>query len=254
MYALTCMGIVAGYHRLLAHRSYETTRAIRITLAVLGSMAAEGAPIIWVANHRKHHRKADKEGDPHSPHLQGPGFRGAIKGLWHSHMGWLFDLRLASDPARYAPDLMRDRAMVLISNNFVGLTLLGILLTGTLYGALTGMFWGGVVRIFCLHHVTYSINSVGHYFGRRRFELDDHSRNVAWLALPSFGEGWHNNHHAFPTSARHGLRWWEFDVCALFIRALERLGLAWNVVKISPETQKAKQLQALGDKAHGFGS
>lgn len=244
MYAVAGLGISVGYHRLLAHRAFETTRPVRLALATAGAMAGQGPPIIWAAHHRKHHRVADKEGDPHSPHLDfEPGFRGTVAGIWHAHIGWLFDVGLSSDPMRFCPDLFREKAMRRISEHFVWVVLAGIVLPGILGFAvsggepaafLTGMLWGGLVRILLINHMTYAVNSIGHYFGRRRFTTTDESRNVAWLALPSFGEAWHNNHHAFPRSARHGMKWYEVDLSAVFIWSLERLRLAWKVVRIDP--------------------
>jgi stearoyl-CoA desaturase (Delta-9 desaturase) len=199
----------------------------------------------WVADHRKHHAHADEEGDPHSPHV---GHGSGLKGLWHAHAGWLLENQGQADWKRYARELYEDRGMRAISRRFPLLVLasllipfaLGWLLHGTFAGALRGLVWGGLVRIFFVHHVTWSVNSICHFFGRRRFPLDDHSTNVAWLAIPSLGESWHHNHHAFPRSASHGLRWWEIDVSGLVIRAMNRLGLAWNVVQIAPERQEQK--------------
>jgi stearoyl-CoA desaturase (delta-9 desaturase) len=221
---------------------------VRYTLAVLGSMAVQGSIIDWVADHRKHHAFTDQEGDPHSPHGHGEGLRGAFSGLWYAHMGWLIDTQGQATKRRFAPDLLEDPIMRRINNAFlplVGLTLaipagLGLLLTGTLAGALTGLLWGGLVRVFFVHHVTWSINSVCHFFGSRRFETEDESTNVFWLAIPSLGESWHHNHHAFPRAAQQGLRWWEVDISASVITLLEKLGLAWDVVRISPERQEQR--------------
>ena len=249
MYVLTGLGVTVGYHRLLTHRSFMTYKPIEYLFAVLGSMAVQGPVIAWVADHRKHHAHTDEEGDPHSPHVgHGDGLMGALRGLWFAHMGWLFDSHGRAEAERYARDLVEDPGMRFLSRNFLGVALLGLLiptglgylLDGTLKGALTGLLWGGFVRIFMLHHVTWSINSVCHFFGRRRFEVDDQSTNVLWLALPSMGESWHHNHHAFPRAAFHGLRWWEVDLTAIVIRAMRRLGLAWNVVQITPERQAQK--------------
>src|SRR3954452_13978998 len=253
MYVLTAVGITVGFHRQLTHRSFQTSKPLEYTFAVLGSMAVQGPVIGWVADHRKHHAHADEERDPHSPHVgHAPGVRGVLSGLWHAHVGWLFTHQGRAQKRRYAPDLTEDAGMRLISRNFVLLVgaslalpaLAGWLLTGRLAGALTGLLWGGLVRIFFQHHVTWSINSVCHFFGRRRFDTDDESTNVAWLALPSLGEAWHHNHHAFPRSAIHGLRWYELDPSGLAIRALRRMGLAWNVVQIAPERQRAKAAAA----------
>jgi stearoyl-CoA desaturase (delta-9 desaturase) len=249
LYALTGLGITVGFHRHFTHRSFKTTRPIRAALAILGSAAIEGPIISWVADHRKHHAFSDQPGDPHSPHVDhGSGWRGALRGLLHAHMGWLFIHTQRGAKRRYAPDLMADPLIARIDRLFLvwalgGLAaafLLGWGIGGSLAAGLTGLLWGGAVRMLVLHHVTYSINSLCHFFGRRRFETGDESRNLLWLALPSFGEAWHNNHHAFPTSAAHGLRRWEVDPSALVIRGLERLGLAWDVVRVDPARQAAK--------------
>jgi stearoyl-CoA desaturase (Delta-9 desaturase) len=255
-YTLTGLGITVGYHRLFTHRSFKTTRSVRVLLAVLGSMAVEGPVLEWVATHRKHHRFSDHPGDPHSPHVDhAPGWRGSLRGLWHAHVGWMFRGKDMANPARYAKDLLADRDLRFISRAFplwvlVGLAVpfgLGVALTGSIVGGLTGLLWGGAVRIFLLHHATFSINSLCHSFGRRPFTTRDQSRNLAWLAPLAFGEAWHNNHHAFPTSARHGLSRWELDPGAWLIAALERTHLAWDVVRISPARQQAKRRSAVAD-------
>ncbi|MGW3964187.1 acyl-CoA desaturase [Amycolatopsis sp. NPDC005003] len=249
MYLLTGLGVTVGYHRLLAHRSFRTTRAVKIALVVCGSMAGQAPPLIWTAHHRRHHRVADRPGDPHSPYDdERTGLIAALKGLWHAHMGWLFDTNLSSDPVRYCPDLARDRDIRVISRNFLPIVLAGVVLPGLLglaltasaAGMLSAALWGGPVRILLLNHTTYAVNSVGHYFGTRRFATPDESRNVAWLAIPSLGESWHNNHHAFPKSASHGMRWWEPDLSALLVRGLEAAGLAWDVVRVDRERQDEK--------------
>jgi stearoyl-CoA desaturase (delta-9 desaturase) len=217
---------------------------------VLGSMAVEGPVDEWVATHRKHHRFSDHPGDPHSPHVDhAPGWRGALRGLSHAHVGWMFRGKDMANPARYAKDLLADRDLRFISRTFplwvaAGLALpfgLGVALTGSIAGGLTGLLWGGAVRIFLLHHVTFSINSLCHRFGRRPFATSDQSRNLAWLAPLAFGEAWHNNHHAFPTSARHGLGRRQLDPAAWLIAGLERFHLAWDVIRISPERQQGKR-------------
>jgi stearoyl-CoA desaturase (Delta-9 desaturase) len=248
MYVISITGVTLGFHRLLTHRSFQTYKPVEYTLAILGSLAVQGPVISWVADHRKHHAHTDHEGDPHSPHGHGSGLRGAVAGLWYAHMGWLFHVSGTSDHARYARELDEDRGMRAIHRTFglwvtVGILMpaaLGYALDATLAGALTAALWGGPVRIFALHHVTWSINSVCHFFGTRRFDVDDHSTNVFWLSLLSFGESWHHNHHAFPRSARHGLRWWEIDLSAALIGLLSKLGLAWNVTRIAPERQAQK--------------
>jgi stearoyl-CoA desaturase (delta-9 desaturase) len=257
-YALCGLGISAGFHRLLTHRAFQTSRPLRLALAVLGTAGAEGPPIIWVSHHRRHHTLADQEGDPHSPHVgHGDGFVGLLKGLWHAHWGWLFDEQLTSTPMRYAPDLVRDPAMRWISKHFLAIVVAGLVLPGLVDFALTGnpicflygVLWGGLVRMFLLHHATYAVNSIGHFAGARRYPTGDESRNVAWLAIPSLGEAWHNNHHAFPTSFRHGMRWWEVDLSAAFIYSLERAGLAWNVVRVAPERQTKLRRDAVAASA-----
>ncbi len=255
MYVATALGVAMGFHRLLTHRSFETRPFIRSGLAVLGSMAVEGPPLVWVADHRRHHAFADEDGDPHSPHTHaGPGVLGQLRGLWHAHAGWLVDGHKASDPLRYAKDLLRDRAILRISRLFLpivalGLAIpfaLGVALTGRLSGGLTALLWGGLVRIFLLHHVTWSVNSLGHWHGRRRFDTKDRSTNVWWLAPITFGDSWHHNHHAFPRSASHGLRRRELDLIGLLVRGMERVGLAWNVVRIAPDEQRSKLVLSRG--------
>lgn len=249
MYLLTAIGITVGFHRMLTHRSFQTPKWLEYTFAVLGSMAVQGPVISWVADHRKHHAHTDVEGDPHSPHVgHDGGVGGVLAGLWHAHSGWLMSSQGRADWKRYAPDLYEDAGMRAIARNFVPLVLaslvlpalLGYLVTGTLTGAATAFLWGGLVRIFFVHHVTWSVNSVCHFFGTRRFDTDDRSTNVFWLAIPSLGESWHHNHHAFPRSAQHGLRRWEIDLSALIIGALERVGLARKVVRI-PASRQAER-------------
>ena len=248
-YLLLGFGVTVGYHRLLTHRAFQTYPGVQYVFAILGSMALQGSVLDWVADHRKHHAHADEEGDPHSPHVQfGQGWAGALRGLFHAHMGWLFDRAGQAEHERYARDLVEDPGMRAIHKTFglwvaagIGLpALLGWLFTGSGHGALEGALWGGAVRIFVLHHITWSINSVCHFFGTRRFAIEDQSTNVFWLAPFSFGESWHHNHHAFPRSAVHGLRWWEIDITAYVIRLMRRLRLAWNVVEITPERQAQK--------------
>ncbi|HEY1357129.1 MAG TPA: fatty acid desaturase [Thermoleophilaceae bacterium] len=255
LYVGTAAGITIGFHRLLTHRSFRTHKATEYAFAALGSMAVQGPVIAWVADHRKHHAHTDVEGDPHSPHVgHGDGVGGVLRGLWHAHTGWLLSEHGRAQWSKYAPDLYEDPGMRFINRHFVALVVaglalpaaLGYLITGTLLGAATGLLWGGLVRVFFVHHVTWSVNSICHFMGTRRFEVEDRSTNVFWLALPSLGESWHHNHHAFPRSAVHGLKRWELDPSALVIRAMERVGLAWNVVRIAPERQAAKLSAAAG--------
>jgi stearoyl-CoA desaturase (delta-9 desaturase) len=257
MYVVCGFGVTVGFHRMLTHRSFQTYMSVQYLFAILGSMAVQGPVISWVADHRKHHAHTDREGDPHSPHGHGPGLRGALTGLWYAHMGWLFDRQGQAAYRQYAKDLVENAGFRRINRTFGVWVLLGLalpaaagyLIDGTLAAAATGALWGGLVRIFLLHHVTWSINSVCHFFGTRRFEVDDQSTNVFWLAPLSFGESWHHNHHAFPRSAEHGLRWWEVDPTAWVIRAMKATRLAWNVVLISPERQQQKLVGAAAPPA-----
>ncbi|MGA2756134.1 MAG: acyl-CoA desaturase [Solirubrobacteraceae bacterium] len=249
-YVPTGLGITIGFHRLLTHRAFETTPAIRALFTIFGCMAIEGPPIEWVANHRKHHTYSDEEGDPHSPHVNfAGGVMGALRGLWHAHLGWVFAGGMANE-ARYAPDLLADPVVRFVDRTFIVWVLAGLAIPfglgwaitgGTLDGGLTGLLWGGAVRILVLHHVTFSINSLCHYFGNRDFETSDRSTNLAWLAPLSFGESWHNNHHAFPRSAVHGLGRGQLDLSALVIRGLAKVGLAWDVVIVTPERQDGRR-------------
>jgi stearoyl-CoA desaturase (Delta-9 desaturase) len=249
LYVLTGLGVTVGFHRLLTHRAFKTTPAVRAVFTALGSVAIEGPVISWVADHRKHHAFADQAGDPHSPHVDhGGGWGGALRGLAHAHVGWLFIHTQRGNKERYAPDLLADPVVRFIDRTFVWWALgglgaafaLGWVLGGTLEAGLTALLWGGAVRMLVVHHVTYSINSLCHFFGRRPYATGDESRNLGWLALPTFGEAWHNNHHAFPTSAFHGLRRREIDPSGAVIRLLERAGLAWDVVRVPPERQARK--------------
>jgi stearoyl-CoA desaturase (Delta-9 desaturase) len=251
MYISTGLGVTVGFHRLFTHRSFQARRWVRATLAALGSAAIEGPVVSWVADHRKHHAFSDRYGDPHSPHVDhGHGWKGALMGLMHAHVGWLFIHSQRAAKQRYAPDLLKDPTIAFINRTFpwwvagglVAPFFLGWAIGGSLSTGLTGMLWGGLVRMLVLHHATYSINSVCHFFGRQRFDTGDESRNVFWLAPFTFGESWHNNHHAFPTSARHGIGRWELDPSAMVIWALERVGLAWDVKRVSPARMESKAL------------
>ena len=249
-YVLSGLGVTVGYHRLLTHRSFRAPRPVRALFAVAGSLAIEGSVISWVAAHRRHHAFADVEGDPHSPHLgEEEGVVGMLKGLWHAHVGWLFDEEKTSID-RWAPDLLKDPVMTRIDRLFPALAAVSLVLpavagfafTGTLWGAVTAFLWGGLARVFLLHHMTWSVNSICHYFGKRPFETTDLSTNNWPLALLSFGESWHNNHHAFPTSAIHGLGRWQIDPSGFVIRALERFGLARDVKRVTREQVAGKSV------------
>ena len=247
-YVFTGLGVTIGYHRYFTHQGFTTSRPVRALLAVAGSMAVQGSVLAWVADHRRHHAYSDKEGDPHSPHLEeSTGLAGILKGLWHAHMGWLFEDK-ASAPERWCPDLARDPLMVRINKLFplwmvmsFGLPpLLGYLFTGTLVGTVTAGLWGSLVRVFMLHHVTWSINSICHFYGERPFRSDDHSTNNWPLALISFGESWHNNHHAFPTSAVHGIKRSQIDVSGLLITFAEKVGLVKDVKRVTEKQLRLK--------------
>jgi stearoyl-CoA desaturase (delta-9 desaturase) len=235
-YVVSGLGITVGYHRYFTHGSFKAVRPLRIALGIAGSLAMQGPVITWVADHRRHHAFSDKEGDPHSPWLFGTSPVALARGFWHSHMGWLFD-RNKTNEERFTPDLLADRDMVRVDRLFVVWSaatlllpaLLGGLLTWSWWGALTAFFWAGLVRVGLLHHVTWSINSICHMIGDQPFAARDHSRNVWPLAVLSFGESWHNLHHADPTCARHGVRPGQIDMSARLIWVFEKLGWASQV-------------------------
>jgi stearoyl-CoA desaturase (delta-9 desaturase) len=235
MYLLTMIGVTVGFHRLFTHRSFQASRPVQFVLGVLGSMTFQGPLIPWVGRHRVHHHFSDEDGDPHSPHTRGTGFWGALRGFWHAHIGWAF-APMEEGMERYAGDLCRSPMLRAVSALFPLWALLGLLIptavglaVGGWFGAITGFVWGGLVRIFLGHHVTWSVNSVCHLWGSRPYRSDDESRNNAVVGVLALGEGWHNNHHAFPSSARHGLRWWQIDIAYWVIRALVLCRLAWKV-------------------------
>jgi stearoyl-CoA desaturase (delta-9 desaturase) len=236
MYWITGHGITVGYHRLFTHKSFKPNRFVKNALAIMGSMAVQGPVVRWVADHRKHHKFSDRDGDPHSPWKYGNTVGALAKGVWHAHLGWLFDEE-QTPQRKYAPDLMKDRDIVAVSRLFwlwtlVSLALppvLGGLLTWSWHGALTAFFWGSLVRVALLHHVTWSINSICHTIGERPFLSRDKSANVWWLAIPSGGESWHNLHHADPTCARHGVLRGQVDISARVIWLLEKAGWVYDV-------------------------
>ncbi|HYO34323.1 MAG TPA: acyl-CoA desaturase [Nocardioidaceae bacterium] len=236
MYAITGHGITVGFHRFFTHKSFKANRAIKIALAVAGSMAIQGPVIRWVADHRKHHKFSDRDGDPHSPWRYGDTLPALTKGLFFAHMGWLFDVEQTSQ-RQYAPDLLKDRDIVRISRAFplfVFISLALPLVVGGLWsmswqGALTAFFWASIVRVGLLHHVTWSINSICHAVGQRPFKSRDRSGNVWWLAIPSMGESWHNLHHSDPTCARHGVLRGQVDTSARIIWLLEKCGWVTTV-------------------------
>ena len=236
LYVVTGLGISLGFHRLFTHRSFRARRGLRIALAVAGSLAAEGSVISWVSHHRRHHFYADRPGDPHSPWNTEPGPFRRLRGLFHAHVGWLFSAT-ESSPARWSRDLLADPDVVTISKLaplWTGLSLvlpfgIGWAVTGTLTGAVLALIWAGAVRIALLHHVTWSVNSLAHVFGTRPYRTADHSGNVSWLSIVSFGDAWHNSHHAFPALARHGCDRGQLDLSAEVLRVFEGLGWAWHV-------------------------
>ncbi|MER6084664.1 fatty acid desaturase [Streptomyces sp. NPDC001833] len=248
-YLVSGFGLTVGYHRLFTHRSFKAKRGLRIALAVAGSLGVEGSPVQWVANHRRHHAFADREGDPHSPWRFGTDTRALLKGLLHAHIGWMLKREL-SNRVRFAPDIDADRDLRIVGRLFGPLTvvsllapaLVGGLVTGTWAGALTGFFWAGVMRMAVLHHVTWSVNSVCHVAGRRPFAGRDKATNFWPLALLSFGESWHNSHHADPTGARHGVLPGQIDPSARLIRIFEKLGWAHDVRWPSPDRLSARLL------------
>jgi stearoyl-CoA desaturase (Delta-9 desaturase) len=230
MYLVTGHGITVGFHRHFTHKSFKAQRWVQVTLAIAGMMAIQGPVLRWVADHRAHHRFSDHEGDPHSPWRYGSTIKGLTKGIFYSHVGWLFEMEQTSAD-KFAPDLVKDRLLSRVSRAFPLWVVVSMLLpplVGGLWslswqGALTAFFWGSLVRVGLLYHVTFSINSICHVTGRTPFKTKDRSRNVWWLAIPSMGESWHNFHHAEPMSARHGVRRLEIDTSAMIIWVMERL-------------------------------
>lgn len=247
MYVLTLIGITVGFHRHFAHCTFRTHTVVRVILAILGSMACQGPLTYWVSNHRRHHQYSDQPGDPHSPFFQEEKSLHGWSKFWHSHVGWMFDHKI-TNTFLFTKDLMRDPVISQVNQLYylwilLGLaipTILGGLFTGTIMGAVSGFLWGGCVRLFLIYHFTSSINSITHLFGSRPFETNEYSRNNIWLAIPTGGEAWHNNHHAFPHSAAFGLKWWQFDFGYLVIRVLKKLGLALDVKHPTTEMIAAK--------------
>ncbi len=236
MYAVTMFGVEAGFHRMVAHRAFQTTGRLRALIVILASMAVQGSAFYWAASHRRHHRYSDRPGDPHSPHMHPPDLSGWLRGLWHAHAGWLF-VPENIDYGKYALDLLKDKTMFRLHRFYPAWILLGLFIpTGiaVLYDATwdsagRGFLWGGLVRIALVQHAVWSVNSLCHIFGRRPFQTGDKSTNNVWLALTSFGGSWHNNHHAFQRTAYNAFSGWQFDPCYLVLRPLERLGMIWDV-------------------------
>lgn len=242
LYCITCAGIGTGYHRHFTHSSFKAVPGLRVALALAGHMAGQGSVIRWVADHRRHHAYSDREGDPHSPWLFGTNPFAVARGFWHAHMGWMFG-RDQSNVDKFAPDLAKDKLIRRV-DAFFGLSmvvslgspaLVDWLVVGTWQAALTGFLWAGLVRFAFLHHVTWSINSICHMIGDQPFKSRDHAANFWPLAILSFGESWHNLHHADPTSARHGVRKWQFDINAWLIERFEKLGWAYDVRWPTPQ-------------------
>ena len=243
MWLITGLGLTVGYHRLFTHRAFATHPAVSVLLIAMGSMAGRGPMISWAAMHRRHHELSDHDGDLHSPNLHGGGLAGRLRGLVHAHLTWMLEHDYPN-VAHYVPDLMADQTLVEVNGYYYAFVLLGValpaavagLVGGSLWSALTGLLWGGVVRMLVVEQTMSAINSVLHSVGRQPFlTRDDHSRNLGIVAWLSWGEGWHNNHHAFPYSAAFGLHWFELDFGFMFIRLLEMLGLAWDVKVPTPE-------------------
>jgi len=250
MYVLTLLGITVGFHRLFAHCAFQTNTPVKVVLAILGCMAFQGPVTYWVSNHRRHHQYSDRPGDPHSPYFSegDEQYFSQIKGLWHAQIGWTFTHKI-TNTLLFAKDLLRDKYISKVNELYyvwvvMGIaipTILGGILTGTWKGLLSGFLWGGAVRLFLSYHFTNSINSITHLYGTRPFNTREQSTNNIWLAIPTQGESWHNNHHAFPNSAKFGLKWWQIDFGYWAIRTLQLMGLAWNVKYPTREMIQAKE-------------
>lgn len=236
MHFLTMLGITVGYHRLVAHRAFQAKRIVKYFLLMLGAMSAQGPVNHWVANHRRHHQFSDQKNDIHSPHYGAGKTISGIRGFWHAHVGWMLTSKI-SNPNRYCKDLLRDKDICLINRYYFPIVVMGLLLPGVACLLITphwiafcqGVLWGGFVRMFTVHHSTWAINSVTHMYGSRPYDTGDYSANNFLLALPSAGEAWHNSHHAFPRSARFGLKVWQLDLGYLFILLFKKFGLVSDV-------------------------
>ena len=257
MWLLTGLGMTVGYHRLFTHRAFSTTPVVSCFLIIMGSMAGRGPMLSWVAMHRRHHELSDHEGDLHSPNLHGITVLGRLRGFLHAHLTWMIEHDYPN-VAHYVPDLMAERTLVAVNSYYYAWVLLGLLIpaliggvaTASLWAAFTGFLWGGVVRMFVVEQSMSAINSLLHTSGARPFlTRDDNSRNLGVMALLAWGEGWHNNHHAFPYSAAFGLRWFEFDPGFLFIRLLQGLGLAWDVKVPTREKIARRMVRRTGNAA-----
>jgi stearoyl-CoA desaturase (delta-9 desaturase) len=254
----TGLGITVGFHRLFTHRSFAAGPGTRAVLAVLGTMAAQGTLYSWVGGHRRHHHFSDRPGDPHSPVAADGSWRERLCGMWHAHVGWMLDAHLTPECLHHIPDLIADRTLARVQRYYLWWVALGLMLpalagyliVGTWQAAVAGLLWGGFVRIAVTDHISFGLNSACHLWGARPFEAQDESRNNAVMAVLAFGEGWHNNHHAFPTSARHGLRWWQIDLSYTLIRLLARCGLAWNIQTPTAAQIEAKLRAVTSETAH----
>jgi stearoyl-CoA desaturase (Delta-9 desaturase) len=249
-YLVTMLGITVGFHRMFAHKGFDAPAPVRAVFGALGIMALQGPIIQWCADHRRHHAFSDREGDPHSPHVDASGEAArTFRGLVWAHIGWMF-APVKSTPTTWVPDLLADRTVVRLDRLYMPLVLasialpalVGFVVTGTGFGALTAFIWAGLVRLFVCLHATWSINSICHVFGRRTYVSKDESRNVWALALVSLGESWHNNHHAFPSSARHGIDRWQPDPSGFVIDAMERLRLIRNVTRVTDEQRARRRI------------
>jgi len=248
-FSLAGLGISAGFHRLFTHRSFKAATPVRVALAIMGSVAMQGTLFFWVALHRRHHEHSDAPGDPHSPYVRenGTAVTSGLEGLWHSYIAWSFD-HAVPNSAFYARDLMRDRAISKVNDLYFVWVLAGLALPalalaawhGTWLGALQGLAWGGLIRIFLGHNMIWSITSLTHIFGRHDFDSRDRSTNNIWLSVFTLGESWHNNHHAFPAAAVLQFRWYQLDISGLLVSALEKLGLAWEVGRPTESALLAK--------------
>ncbi len=247
LYVATILGVTVGFHRLFSHRSYKARTWLKVVLGGLGSMAAQGNLIYWVATHRRHHQYSEGQGDPHSPYVMDGKPLSWLRGLWHSHLGWMLDSEM-TNTVKFAKDLMRDKAIARVNALYFQWVAFGLLLPAVIgglvtlswSGALGGFLWGGMVRMFLVHHAMWTSGSTAHLFGARPFATRDMSTNNALLAVPNLGEAWHNNHHAFPSSAHFGLFWWQIDIGGWFISAFQALGWVWDVRKPTRAMIEAK--------------
>lgn len=247
-YALTFIGTTVGFHRYFAHKGFETNSVLRIILAILGSMAAQGPLINWAATHRRHHQYSDAAEDPHSPYIHEGKKLGWWHGLWHSHIGWMLNSKMTNS-TKFARDLIQDVTITRINKMYLTWVALGLIMPAIIDGFITwswigvikGFLWGGLVRLFFAHQFHWTIGSITHIAGQTPFITHDESRNNVWLAIPTFGEAWHNNHHAFPNSAMFGLEWWQIDLGGWVVRFLESLGLIWHLKVPTQQIKEAKK-------------